>query len=108
MITRRLRVASSLILIILVASCLIGRAQTIERGTISGSVKTDQGTVRGFRVRAHNLESRFWYVVFTKDGRYTIPQALPGSYEVHVEQEGYDSPRQKVNLKPGQTVESEF
>jgi virginiamycin B lyase len=72
-----------------------------KRGTISGVVTADQGAVRGFRVTAHNLQYKLWYVVFSRDGRYAIPQALPGPYEVSVLQEGYESPTLKVNLATG-------
>jgi len=78
-------------------------AQAPARGTITGMVSADQGQVRGFRVTAHNLRSMIWYVVFTKDGKYTVPQALPGAYEISVLQDGYDSPVQKVELGPGES-----
>jgi Carboxypeptidase regulatory-like domain len=72
-----------------------------KRGEIAGRVTTDQGPARGFRVTAHNLRYKLWYVVFTKEGRYSIPQALPGSYEVSVLQEGYRSSAKSVALEPG-------
>ncbi len=74
-----------------------------KRGTISGTVKADQGEVRGFRVTAHNLRYRIWYTVYTNKGRYTIPQALPGLYEVSVVQEGYASPTLPLLLGPAET-----
>ncbi|HXR09339.1 MAG TPA: carboxypeptidase-like regulatory domain-containing protein, partial [Candidatus Acidoferrales bacterium] len=70
---------------------------------ITGMVSADQGQVRGFRVTAHNLRNMIWYVVFTKDAKYTVPQALPGPYEISVLQDGYDSPVQKADLAPGET-----
>jgi hypothetical protein len=84
----------------------LASAQTSARGTIAGTVSADQGQVRGFRVTAHNVRAMIWYVVFTKDGKYTVPQALPGPYEISVLQDGYDSPVQKIDLAPGasQTV----
>jgi len=79
-------------------------AQTSSRGTIRGTVTADQGQVRGFRVTAHNVRNMIWYVVFTKDGKYTVPQALPGPYEISVLQDGYDSPVEKADLAPGQSA----
>ena len=79
-------------------------AQAPARGTIGGIVSADQGQVRGFRVTAHNLRSMIWYVVFTRDGKYTVPQALTGPYEISVLQDGYDSPVQKIEpRRPGTT-----
>jgi len=78
-------------------------AQSATRGTITGTVTVDQGQVRGFRVRARNTGSMIWYVVFTKDGKYTVPQALPGPYEISVLQDGYTSPIQKIALAGDQT-----
>jgi streptogramin lyase/cytochrome c5 len=83
-------------------------SQAPARGTVSGAVKADQGDVRGFRVTSHNLRYQLWYVVFTKGGRYTIPQALPGPYELSVLQEGYDSPTQKITLAPAQAQTVNF
>lgn len=78
------------------------------RGTIAGSVTADQGTVRGFRVTAHNTRYLVWYVVFTKDGKYTVPQALPGPYEISVLQDGYDSPTLKNDLGEEQTLKADI
>ena len=57
---------------------ILAKPKSPARGTIAGTVLADQGQVRGFRVTAHNLRSMIWYVVFTKDGKYNVPQALPG------------------------------
>lgn len=65
--------------------------KNIKRGVITGRVTVDEGEVRGFRVTAHNLRYRIWYVVFTRNGTYTIPAALPGPYRIAVLQEGYRS-----------------
>jgi virginiamycin B lyase len=83
-------------------------SQVANRGTITGVVKADQGEVRGFRVTSHNLRYKIWYVVFTKEGHYTIPQALPGPYEISVLQEGYDSPVHTINLSAGQGQTVDF
>ena len=84
--------------------CLSTSAQqTIVRGTIEGTVTADQGLVVGFRVAAHNLDARLWYTVFTRKGKYTVPQALPGRYEVMVYEPDYDSPKSPVQLGPGES-----
>lgn len=79
-------------------------AQSEPRGTISGTVSADQGPVRGFRVKAHNLDRMVWYTVFTKGGHYTVPEALAGKYEMSVLQDGYASPKRSVDLAAGQTL----
>ena len=66
----------------LLSVCVSSFAQAPQRGTITGTVTADQGEVRGFRVTAHNLQYKLWYTVFTSKGKYTIPQALPGLYDV--------------------------
>jgi hypothetical protein len=78
-------------------------AQTVVRGTITGTVTSDQGQVIGFRVAAHNLDHRLWYTVFTNKGHYTVPQALPGHYEVMVNEPGYDSPTITLTLGQGES-----
>ena len=88
--------------LVLLAFCWSSFAQSPQRGTITGTVTADQGEVRGFRVTTHNLSQLIWYVVFTKDGTYTVPQALPGPYEISVLQDGYDSPTHKIDLAAGQ------
>ena len=78
-------------------------AQQQARGTITGAVSADQGKVIGFRVAAHNLDRRLWYTVFTSKGHYTVPQALPGRYEVTVNEPEYDSPTVTLQLGPGES-----
>jgi virginiamycin B lyase len=82
--------------------CISASAQQLVRGTIKGAVTADQGQVVGFRVAAHNLDRRLWYIVFTKKGQYTVPQALPGRYEMTVDEPGFDSPKMPVQLGPGE------
>jgi len=77
-------------------------AQQSGRGTISGRVTADEGQVVAFRVSAHNLDRRLWYTVFTNKGKYTIPQALSGNYEVMADMGGYDSPKLPVQLAAGE------
>ncbi len=76
-------------------------AQTSGRGTLTGTVTADSGQVIGFRVTAHNLDRRVWYTVFTRRGRYTVPQALPGRYEITVNEPGYEPQWQRCSwLQP--------
>jgi virginiamycin B lyase len=99
----RKRLAASFGLVSMVfCLSLASSAQQPVRGTINGKVSADQGQVIGFRVAAHNLDRRLWYTVFTKNGQYTVPQALPGRYEVMVDEPGYDSPKMPVQLGPGE------
>ena len=98
----RLNIALSAILFVVLSGAVCRAAGTVLRGSISGTVKADQGEVRGFRVTAHNLQYKLWYTVFTNKGRYTIPQALPGLYDVTVLEPGYLSPALPVQLGPGE------
>ena len=82
---------------------LVVFGQSSGRGTISGRITADQGQVRAFRVAAHNLDRRIWYTVFTEKSQYTVPQALPGRYELTVVEADYESPRLSVNLGAGET-----
>jgi len=79
-----------------------------RRGTITGTVTADQGKVVAFRVQAHNLNLQLWYTVFTNKGHYTVPQALPGEYEVFVDMGTYDSPRTALQLGPDETKTADF
>ncbi len=87
---------------------LLSFAQQTGRGTISGTVAADQGPVVAFRVAAHNLDRRLWYTVFTNKGKYTVPQALSGRYEVTVQMSGYDSPTVTVQLEGGESKTADF
>src|SRR5271166_3372491 len=94
--------------LILLFSCLPSYAQKIVRGSIEGSVAADQGQVIGFRVAAHNLDRKIWYTVFTVKGRYTVPQALPGHYEIMVYEPEYESPKSPLQLGPGESKSVDF
>ena len=78
-------------------------AQAPVRGTITGTVAADRGQVVGARVTAHNLDRRLWYIVFTKAGRFTVPQALPGRYEISVNEPSFDASTAELVLGPGET-----
>jgi streptogramin lyase len=99
----RLRLAIAFAIVSIgLGSSVPSSAQQPVRGTIKGTVTADQGQVVGFRVAAHNLDRRLWYTVFTNKGQYTVPQALPGRYEVMVYEPDYDSPKTPVQLGPGE------
>ena len=84
--------------------CLSVSSSTQQvRGTITGTVTVDQGKVIGFRVSAHNMDRRLWYTVFTSNGRYTVPQALPGKYEIVVNEPAYASPTVPLQLGAGES-----
>jgi virginiamycin B lyase len=100
---RRCASAAAWIASMVLGFSLPSLAQQPVRGTITGAVSSDRGRVIGFRVAAHNLDRRLWYTVFTSKGRYTVPQALPGRYEVMVNEPGYDSPTVSVQLAPGES-----
>ena len=72
------------------------------RGSLSGTVTADQGSVVAFRVTVHNLTYKLWYTVFTVKGHYTVREALPGSYDVTVLERGYTSPTLRIELAPGE------
>jgi len=86
----------------------LSSADDVKRGTITGTVTADQGKVIGFRVQAHNVDLQLWYTVFTNKGHYTVPQALPGDYEMFVDMAGYDSPRATLQLGPGDSKTADF
>ena len=105
------RIAPGLILLgALLVAGIASRAQIATpgpmaasvRGSLSGTVTSDQGSVVGFRVTVHNLTYKLWYTVFTVKGHYTVPQALPGSYDVMVLERGYASPTLRIDLAPGE------
>jgi len=95
---------------LLAAVCLqLGAsAQSSARGTITGRVTADRGDVRAFRVAAHNLDRRLWYTVFTNKGQYTVPQALPGRYELTVVEPDYESPRVTIQLGAGDSQQGDL
>ena len=81
---------------------LVPAAQSPVRGTITGRVTVDRAQLRGVRVAAHNLDRRIWYTVFTRNGQYIVPQALPGRYDMMAIEPGHDSTRVSVQLGPGE------
>src|SRR5688572_13960464 len=82
---------------------LVPAAQSPVRGTIIGRVTLDQGQMRGIRVAAPTLDRRIFYTVFTRNGQYIVPQALPGRYDMMAIEPGHDSARVSVQLGPGES-----
>jgi hypothetical protein len=70
----------------------------VATGVISGSVTTDQGEVRAFRVRAKDTVHLFTYTVFTNKSKYHIYNLPPSTYEVQVRETEFDSRAQVVEL----------
>ena len=70
---------------------------------ISGSVTTDRGVVRAFRVRAADTVHKITYTVFTNKGRYQIFNLPASRYDIQVIEEGYDSPVEHVEVKAGES-----
>jgi streptogramin lyase len=93
---------------VLIGVELVVFGQSSGRGTISGRITADQGQVRAFRVAAHNLDRRIWYTVFTEKSQYTVPQALPGRYELTVVEPDYESPRLSVKLGAGESKKGDL
>jgi virginiamycin B lyase len=100
---KRLAVMIGFVSLVVLCFSLPSIAQQPARGTITGTVTADQGQVIGVRVAAHNLDRRIWYKVFTSKGRYTVPQALPGRYEVMVDEPAFASPTVPLELGPGES-----
>jgi streptogramin lyase len=72
-------------------------------GTISGRVTADRGELRALRVYAKDTVHKITYTVFTRKGQYQIYNLPAGTFEVSVIEDAFDSPKQTVELKPGDT-----
>jgi len=108
MMNRARMAAGAALLVAILFAAVASRGQMQSqappnRGSLSGTVTADQGAVVGFRVTVHNLTYKLWYTVFTVKGHYTVPQALPGAYDVLVLEKGYTSPTLRVDLAPGES-----
>ncbi|MBI4447131.1 MAG: carboxypeptidase regulatory-like domain-containing protein [Acidobacteria bacterium] len=75
-----------------------------DKGSIYGTVTVDKGDVVGFRVKAKDLTGKVTYTVFTRRGRYRVPNLPSGPYEIWVNNDNFDSLVQKVELKPGERL----
>ena len=59
--------------------------------------------VRGFRVKVRDTVHRITYTVFTRAGRYRVPNLPASSFEVRVLEDAFQSPLEQVELKPGES-----
>lgn len=82
-------------------------AQTAT-GSIAGQVTADRGDVVAFRVKARETANRVSYTVYTVDGRYQIFNLPPGTYEVAVIEEGFESSSATVEVSAGQRATTDL
>lgn len=94
------------VLAVLLAHGSAGKAS--DSASIHGTVTADRGEVIGFRVKARLPVAAMTWNVFTRNGRYRIPNLAPGSYEVRIAQRGFDSPVKPVTIEAGDDVELNF
>ena len=77
------------------------QAPASPRGGLAGRVTSDNGEVRGLRVKARDTVNRISYVVFTSNGRYQLSSLPPSAYDVRVFEERFDSPVVRVTVAAG-------
>ena len=82
--------------VLLLASAAPAIAQ-FDRGTISGTIKDEQGGVMpGVTVTAHNAQTQRTTTTVTEStGFYTFPNLLPGRYDVVAELQGFKTIRRE-------------
>jgi len=80
-------------------------SEQVASGSIHGTVTAEAGQVIGFRVKAKLPVANMTWNVFTRNGRFRVPDLTPGSYEVWVAQNGFESPVKTVKIKAGDTAE---
>ena len=71
---------------------------------IRGSIALSAGKSLAIRVKARDPKAGTTYNVFSRQGQYRVPALPPATYEVWISQRGFDSPRQKVTVKAGETL----
>src|SRR5215210_3490193 len=100
-----------LLLSLLLASalCVDARAQAVY-GSIIGTVTDPQGAaVVGATVTVTDLTKNISRTAQTnEDGNYSITSLIPGRYQVKVEQQGYKTSTQEVEVKADVSVHSDF
>jgi len=79
-----------------------GTESVVKRGSITGTVVSDHGQVKAFRVTARNLSYHIAYSVYTRQGSFRVPEALPGPYEVFGTDPNYTSTTVKFDLASDQ------
>ena len=87
-----------LVVFMISLSSLGGTESLVRRGSITGTVTSDQGQVEAFRVTARNLKYRIAYSVYTRQGSFHVPEALPGPYEVFGADPNYTSSTVNLDL----------
>jgi hypothetical protein len=55
-------------------------------------------SISGVRVGVRETVHRITYTVFTKAGKYNVPESASSSYEVQVVENSFQSPVEKVTL----------
>src|SRR4051794_26587280 len=85
---------ASIVLLLLAAAAAPAAAQ-FDRGTISGTIKDEQGGVMpGVTVTARNTQTQQPVTTVTEStGFYTFPNLLPGRYEILAELQGFKTIR---------------
>ena len=97
--------ATWLMLVVLLVTTTPAVAQP-DRGTgvIAGGVTADSGEVVAFRVKARDTARRIAYTVYTIGGRYHIYNLPPGTYEVQVIEDGFESLVETVGVDADRTT----
>jgi hypothetical protein len=97
---------SSLVFLILLLTCMPGRAQLTE-GTLKGSVADSSGSIPHAAIVVTNQDTTISRsVVGSDDGAFTVPELPPGLYTVQVKVQGYKTFEQRgVELNVGKTSE---
>jgi len=76
--------------------------------SISGTV-TSEKEFKGAKVYATNLEKNVVFMVYTAGGHYQFVNLFPGTYEVRVEKNGFDSEGpKKVSVSSSGDVKADF
>lgn len=99
----RARISAFVVIFALAATALAAAQETT--GTITGRIVDSQGLpVPGVTVTATGPQGAR-SVVTDADGRYNIPFATPGAYDVRAELQGFKTAQQKgINVSLGQTA----
>lgn len=95
------------VLMALLLCCVPANAQGSTRSTLHGVVTDSTGALIAgatITVKPFGNEAAFTAVT-NKAGQFTVPDLVPGSYEVSAEQLGFNRIYRAVALTPGQTTE---
>lgn len=75
--------------------------------SLSGSVKADKPFTAA-QVYARNIDKNMLYMVFTKAGRYSAINLMPGAYEVWAEKGGLKSEHQMLRINSGDKLAVDY